>query len=145
MSIGPTLLQRSYRPHGEIYDHQESNNLSARLIVLLPLREQRPFRRVQNEHCLTNCLYQSRQRSDEHQRPVGFRFAELRRDNREDVVGDDAAQGHDQQNFVQIQITRRIKPQLPHLSDFIKIKCCEEKKTKKKHANYLDHSDDYSH
>jgi len=112
--LGPRLLQRVDRPHGQVGHQQEGDQLASGFAADLPGRGAAPARRVQDEHGLAGGLREGGQRRDQHQRRV-LLHGEVAADHRERRVDEHSGLRGDQQDVVQLQVATAVVPQLANL------------------------------
>lgn len=114
MRLGPRLLQRVDRPHGQIRDEEERDDLSSRLPSDLLRGGHGPPRRVEDEYRLERGLNHAGQRRDQHEHRV-LGEGELGADDRERRVDEHPRLGGDQQYIVQFQVPVPVVAELAHL------------------------------
>ena len=114
MRLRPRLLQGVDRPHGQIRDEEERDDLPPGLPSDLLRRRHGPPGRVQDEDCLERCLHHAREGRHQHEHRV-LGQGELGADYRERRVDEHPRLGSDQQNIVQLQVPVPVVAELPHL------------------------------
>jgi len=112
--LGPRLLQRVDRPHGQVCHQQEGDQLAARFAADLPGRGAAATGRVQDEHGLARRLHQRSQRRDQHQRCV-LLHGEVAANHSERRVDEHSRLRGDQQDVVQLQVAPAVVAQLANL------------------------------